>query len=266
MKKCLSLSARLRLIALMAVFAHAACTGRTTSPRRVHRVEVASLLDLSKASPVDVKTARMSGELIADLLASGEEGRAWAATLGEDASSIREFLATAPPTTHRRGAKARKAAAAAKRAEIGAAFGREAEAAVAGTPLRASLIAEAATLLSRGFSRGEAERFLVLVSDGRQFSTADGIDMECRIPSAKSFEKYLSKRHLLPEGSLQGVTVVFVGVGVKPVDGRRCEVSIASLDELEADWRAALERAGAEVLFFSAVPAAAELLHEGKEP
>ncbi|MEO6324241.1 MAG: hypothetical protein ABIQ65_06415 [Thermoanaerobaculia bacterium] len=256
------------LLCLGLVFVAATgCGGRAEKARsRAHtRVEVATLLDFSKASPVDLEMSRRAAELVAELLASGEEGRAWAATLGEDASSLHNVLQTTSAESHRRGAGARKAASKAKRDEIVAAFVRAAEAASAGKPLKASLIAEGATLLAREFGKGDADRILLLFTDGRQFSRADGIDAECAIPNVKSWVRFLDKRHLIPESSLQGVTVVVIGVGVTPVDGHRCQVSIASLDALEANWRATFERAGAEVFFFSSVPNASEFLPNRKD-
>jgi hypothetical protein len=124
-------------------------------------------------------------------------------------------------------------------------------------PRRRSPIVEGLTRVALAKPTEGEERFLVVISDGREVSALG--DFECgSLPSREVFLARLAKRELLGAGTLRDTRVFFAYLGPTPVAGGRCPVTIERTLRIEALWRAALEHAGARRVLVSTGPPALE--------
>lgn len=116
----------------------------------------------------------------------------------------------------------------------------------AATMQRRSAIADTLTLAARSFV-GSGRRWLIVVSDLREMSRPRGLDLECRdLPARKRVQSNLEWRGLLGAGSLDGVDVVLVDLGLPPFPSHpRCDLSVRRGDQLFDLWRELLLGAGA---------------------
>lgn len=111
------------------------------------------------------------------------------------------------------------------------------------TPARRSPIAESIAKIALSEGYGLA-RSIVLVSDGREFSTV--ADLQCgRLPSDAQFAAQLKRVGVLQPGALDGVEIDFTHFAGTPILDRGCGVSVARDLRLRALWSAALRTAGA---------------------
>jgi len=86
-----------------------------------------------------------------------------------------------------------------------------------------------------------------VLSDGRETGLAD---FECNPPSRESWLAALRQTGALLPGSLDGVTISFLGINpAAPVPGNRCKTTLRRGLLVQELWKAALEQAGARVEF-----------------
>ena len=107
-----------------------------------------------------------------------------------------------------------------------------------------SPIAEAVTRVSMASAPAEAERWIVVVSDGLEVSSFG--DFECaRLPRSAEFVRSLQHERVLGPGSLASTHVRMCHMELAPVDGGRCPMTVARAIDVRALWTAALVAAGA---------------------
>jgi hypothetical protein len=106
-----------------------------------------------------------------------------------------------------------------------------------------SPIAEAVTRLSLATAPPDAERWIVVVSDGLEVS--DFANFECAtLPPASMFVQSLGRKRVLGPASLAGIHVRMCFLDLAPVDGGRCPMTVARAIDVRALWAAALAAAG----------------------
>ncbi|HEV7764006.1 MAG TPA: hypothetical protein VGQ76_03290, partial [Thermoanaerobaculia bacterium] len=106
-----------------------------------------------------------------------------------------------------------------------------------------SPIAEAVTRVSLATAPPDAERWIVVVSDGLEVS--DFANFECgRLPRTSTFVQSLQRKRVLEPSSLAGIHVRMCFLDLAPVDGGRCPMSVARAIDVRAQWAAALTAAG----------------------
>lgn len=107
-----------------------------------------------------------------------------------------------------------------------------------------SPIAEAVTRVSLATAPPEAERWIVVVSDGLEVSGF--ANFECAtLPRASTFVRSLQRKRVLGPASLTGVHVRMCFLDLAPVDGGRCPMTVARAIDVRGLWVAALTAAGA---------------------
>ena len=115
---------------------------------------------------------------------------------------------------------------------------------------RASPIAETIARVILAGNPTSGTRTLYVLSDGRQFSKASPalgkIDFECgTILTGDEFAKRL--RVLLPERSVDGITVHFRFAKLEPVAKDRCPATVERYAALQETWTTSLTQVGARV-------------------
>jgi hypothetical protein len=106
-----------------------------------------------------------------------------------------------------------------------------------------SPIAETVTRVSLATSPPGADRWIVVLSDGLEFS--DFANFECAtLPPATTFVQALQRKRVLGLGSLAGIHVRMCFLDLAPVDGDRCPMSVARAIDVRALWASALTAAG----------------------
>ncbi|MFA6954324.1 MAG: hypothetical protein WC538_00470 [Thermoanaerobaculia bacterium] len=106
----------------------------------------------------------------------------------------------------------------------------------------ASPIAEALTVVSWAEVRTNT-RIIIVLTDARQVSPI--ADFECKaLPDEDTWIRALKANRSLAPYSLDSVSVHFAFVGVTPVAGRKCRVSLERETEIRELWRVAIARAG----------------------
>lgn len=222
------------------------CSRAGTDGELAEAQTIALLIDLTAraASPGGV---RETSEMLASRpLPSGSVIEAW--VMGdrpEETVQIGRHVYTDPK---RRGLAAVEGAKRKFRAEVVNGISAAAERARSASPARFSPIAGSLTKVVVGRANKESLTVVVL-TDLREVSRTEGgsqWDFECGpLPTAKRFRRACEKEGVLREGSLDGVSVVVVGVDVEAVAGTRCPWPISRHYELTALWTSVLEGAGA---------------------
>jgi hypothetical protein len=106
----------------------------------------------------------------------------------------------------------------------------------------ASPIAETLTVVSWAEAR-TTTRIIIVITDARQVSPI--ADFECKaLPDEDTWIRALAANRSLTPHSLESVSVHFAFVGVTPVAGRGCRVSLERETEIRELWRVAIARAG----------------------
>lgn len=106
-----------------------------------------------------------------------------------------------------------------------------------------SPIAETVTRVSLATAPLDAERWIMIVSDGLEVS--DFANFECaKLPRASTFVQSLQRKRVLGPGSLAGIHVRMCFLDLAPVDGGRCPMTVARAIDVRALWAAALAAAG----------------------
>ena len=106
----------------------------------------------------------------------------------------------------------------------------------------ASPIAETLTVVSWAEAR-TTNRIIIVITDARQVSPI--ADFECKaLPDEDTWIRALAANRSLAPHSLESVSVHFAFVGVTPVAGRACRVSLERETEIRELWRVAIARAG----------------------
>ncbi|MGA8809589.1 MAG: hypothetical protein WB973_17095 [Thermoanaerobaculia bacterium] len=116
-----------------------------------------------------------------------------------------------------------------------------------------SPIAESLTRVA--WADSASERYILVLTDAREYSDIGG-DLECgALPTASAFTRQLQRNHVLAPQSLRGTTVAFCFVTIGSIDGRRCDSTLERADKVRELWITALGAAGAtRVLYSTAVP------------
>jgi hypothetical protein len=111
-------------------------------------------------------------------------------------------------------------------------------------PARRSPIAEAVTRVSMSTAPPDAERWIVVISDGLEVSGFG--DFECaRLPRSTEFVRSLHHERVLGAASLAAIHVRMCHLDLAPVDGGRCPMTVARAVDVRALWSAAFSAAGA---------------------
>jgi len=106
-----------------------------------------------------------------------------------------------------------------------------------------SPIAETVTRVSLATAPQDAERWIVVLSDGLEVS--DFANFECaNLPRASTFVQSLGRKRVLGPDSLAGIHVRMCFLDLGPVDGDRCPMTVARALGVRALWAAALAAAG----------------------
>jgi hypothetical protein len=106
-----------------------------------------------------------------------------------------------------------------------------------------SPIAETITRVSLATASQDAERWILVVSDGLEVS--DFANFECaKLPRASTFVQSLQRKRVLGPASLAGIHVRMCFLDLAPVDGGRCPMTVARAIDVRALWAAALAAAG----------------------
>lgn len=106
----------------------------------------------------------------------------------------------------------------------------------------ASPIAETLTVVSWAEAR-TTTRIIIVITDARQVSPL--ADFECKaLPDEDTWIRLLAANRSLAPHSLESVSVHFAFVGVTPVAGRGCRVSLERETEIRELWRVAIARTG----------------------
>lgn len=108
---------------------------------------------------------------------------------------------------------------------------------------RRSPVAESITLVALASGLPAGRRDLVVVGDLREMSEL--AEMECGDASAETFRRSLDAARVLSRGSLRGIRVHLAFVQGGPVDGGRCESTVARELAIRETWRVTLLDAGA---------------------
>lgn len=123
---------------------------------------------------------------------------------------------------------------------------------------RRSPIAEGISRLGLAGSPHGGQRFILIVTDGREVSSFG--DFECgALPREERFIRRLHAQGVLTPRSIAGAVVVLSHVNLGPVDGRRCPVTLARVAAINALWTTALTTAGAAHVRIETGPPAATL-------
>lgn len=111
-----------------------------------------------------------------------------------------------------------------------------------------SPLAYALSIMAADASEQRHEVKLYFLSDAREASEI--ADFECRPPSISSWLSRLQNAGALLPGTLQGVTVTFVGAPLlAPVPGNRCAPSLPRGRFVRELWKSAITAAGGQVVF-----------------
>lgn len=114
---------------------------------------------------------------------------------------------------------------------------------------KTSPLALALTVMSSNQPKNTEVRYY-LSSDAREWSPSLGVDMECHPPTPDRWASVLRTNGLLPQGSLNGAQVAFVGVRpMMSVPGDRCTATLPLMNQTRLLWEAAITNAGGKVSF-----------------
>lgn len=106
-----------------------------------------------------------------------------------------------------------------------------------------SPIAETVTRVSLATAPPDAERWIMIVSDGLEVS--DFANFECaKLPRASTFVQSLQRKLVLGPATLAGIHVRMCFLDLAPIDGGRCPMTVARAIDVRALWAAALAAAG----------------------
>jgi len=126
-----------------------------------------------------------------------------------------------------------------------------------------SPIAEALTVVSWSEAMTDT-RIIVVITDAREVS--DLGDFECHpLPDEDSWLRTLTNHRCLIPGSLDSVSVHFSFAILRPVEGRKCLVSLQRESTVRDLWQAGVERAGGTLDITSGPPVLGPLPNGGSK-
>lgn len=200
--------------------------------------------DASRGSSCTAETVRRSLDVVLLHIAQrpGSLVRLWA--LGTEVSDTALVGEQASTASARRGSKARKVYEERFVATAREYLEKSVEPFLNSPRKNRSPIAEGLSRVAIAGAPPGLGRIVVLISDLREVSGFG--DFECgRLPSPSELVSRFQRVQVLARGSLDGVCMFFTFVGVTPVDGNRCAMTLDRARRVEALWRAAAVAAGA---------------------
>lgn len=119
-----------------------------------------------------------------------------------------------------------------------------------------SPIIEGISKVAMAGSAGGLPRTIIIITDGRQFSSIADFECADKLPSTEEFLKKLDKNQLLEENSLTGTRIIFSFINSTPIKGRRncSDVTIKREKHIQRLLTVALTRAGATEIRFETGP------------